>query len=194
MKNIKLKFKRLISFILAGVLISGVAYAAISNKIFMIGASFTTSNIEIRFLKNLSLGSSQENLTSEIQGVTFDNIYNYWTSDYLVKLTNNSASSVKVSSYANYSTAEDPASLRYSLFVELFPWNDKNSNGLVDEGELDTALGKKNFVKWKTEGFDLGNFDSKVIKAYVLRFSAEGITDTKIGQTGKFDFEFGVMQ
>lgn len=160
----------------------------------MRGASFTTSNIEIRFLKDLSLGVSPENLTSEIQGLTFDSIYNYWTSDYLVKLTNNSSNPVKVSSYSNYSTVDDPASLRYSLFVEMFPWNDVNSNGIVEEGELDTALGKKNFVKWKTEGFDLGNFESKVIKSYLLRFSAEGITDTKVGQTGKFDFEFGVMQ
>ena len=45
MKNAKNKLKRLLSFILAGIFISGVAYAAISNKIFMKGALFATATV-----------------------------------------------------------------------------------------------------------------------------------------------------
>lgn len=194
MKNAKNKLKRLLSFILAGIFISGVAYAAISNKIFMKGALFTTATMEIKFLKDISAGNISENLVTELTGVSFDNIYNYWTTDYLVKLVNVSYNNVNISSYSNYTTAEDPASLRYSLFVEIFNWNDLNSNGVVDEGELSESLGKKSFVKWKTEGFSLGVFEPGVVKSYVLRFSAENLTDTKVGQSGKFDFEFGIMQ
>jgi len=194
MKNVKNKFKRFLSFILAGIFISGVAYAAISNKIFMKGALFTTANVEIKFLRDLSKTSKVDNLATELTGVSFDNIYNYWTTDYLVKLTNTSGSNVNVSSYSNYITADDPASLRYSLFVELIKWNDLNSNGVVDEGEMQESLGKKSFVKWKTEGFNLGTFETDKIYSYILRFSAENLTDSKIGQSGKFDFEFGIMQ
>lgn len=194
MKNAKNKIKRLLSFILAGIFISGVAYAAISSKIFMKGALFTTANVEIKFLKDITGGTQPDNLVTELTGVSFDNIYNYWSTDYQVKLINVSAKSVKISSYSNYLTAEDPASLRYSLFVEIIKWNDANSNGIVDEGELQESIGKKSFVKWKTEGFDLGMFDPGKVNSYILRFSAESLTEAKIGQSGKFDFEFGIMQ
>jgi len=194
MKNAKNKIKRLLSFILAGIFISGVAYAAISSKIFMKGALFTTAKVEIKFLKDITGNSSSENLVSELTGVSFDNIYNYWSTDYQVKLINISSNNVRVNSYSNYLTAEDPASLRYSLFVEIFKWNDLNSDGIVDEGELQESFGKKSFVKWKTEGFDLGTFEPGKINSYVLRFSAENLTEAKIGQSGKFDFEFGIMQ
>lgn len=194
MKNAKAKFKRILSFLLAGVLISGVAYAAISSKIFMKGALFTTANVELKFLRDHSGGNTQDNLVSEIEGVSFDNIYNYWSTDYLVKLVNISARDTKIVSYSNYITAEDPASLRYSLFVEILNWNDSNNNGVVDEGEIGESLGRKNFVKWKTEGFDLGIFPQNNVKSFILRFSAENLTDAKIGQSGKFDFEFGIVE
>lgn len=159
----------------------------------MKGISFKTSNVELKFLKDISLGSLPENLTSEISGVTFEGILNGWSTDYLVKINNTSANQLQIKSFANYSTSEDPASLRYSLFVEILPWYDSNSNGYVDEGELGTSLGIKNFVKWKTEGFDLGNFESGKTYGYLLRFTADGITDSKQGQSGNFDFEFGVL-
>ena len=160
----------------------------------MKGTLFTTSVIEIRFLKDLAGNTETTNLTSEILGVQFDNIMNYWNQDYPVKIYNVSNNSLVLKSNANYTTALDPDSLRYSLFVEFFPWTDENNNGVVDEGELGEPIGKKNFVKWKTEGFDLGNIDKGQVLSYVLRFSAEGITDTKMGKTGQFDFEFSIIQ
>ncbi len=195
MVNIKVKnrLKRLISFLLAGVLVSGVAFAALSNKVSLKGFTFKTSTVELKFLKNLSIEANSENLTSEISGVSFDSITNGWASDYLVKLHNQSPNSLKIKSFANYTTAEDPASLRYSLFVELYPWQDLNNNGLVEEGELKESLGIKNFVKWKTEGFDLGSFESNKTYGFLLRFTADNITDTKQGKSGNFDFEFGVL-
>jgi hypothetical protein len=191
--KVKTKLRRIISFLLAGVLVSGVAFAALSNKVLMKGVAFKTSTVELKFFKDLTLGSSSENLTSEITGVSFDNIINGWSSDYLVKIHNTSANSLQIKSFANYTTSEDPASLRYSLFVEMLPWNDLNINGLVDDGELGTSLGVKNFVKWKTEGFDLGSLGSNKTFGYLLRFTADGITDSKQGQSGNFDFEFGVL-
>jgi hypothetical protein len=191
--KIKTKLRRLISFLLAGVLISGVAFAALSNKILMKGISFKTSTVELKFLKDHTLGSVNENLTSEISGVSFEGIVNGWSTEYLVKIHNTSQNSLQIKSFSNYTTAEDPASLRYSLFVELIPWDDKNSNGLIEDGELGTSLGLKNFVKWKTEGFDLGSMESNKTYGYLMRFSAEGITDSKQGQSGIFDFEFGVL-
>lgn len=194
MNNIKTKVRRILSFILAGVLVSGVAYAAISNKVFMKGATFTTTNIEIKFIKDNTNNTDVSNLVSEIQGVSFDNIYNYWTQDYPVKILNTSSNTLKIVSYANYTTAEDPANLRYSLFVEVFDWNDENNDGQLTDNEIGKSYGKKNFVKWKTEGFDLGELGVIAIRPLVLRFSAENLTESKIGQTGRFDFEFGVMQ
>ena len=178
---------------LAGVLISGVAFAALSNKVLLKGFAFKTATVELKFLKDLSIGSFSENLTSEISGVSFDGISNGWATDYLVKIHNTSSNSLQVKSFANYTTAEDPASLRYSLYVEVFPWNDINNNGVLDEGELGTSYGVKNFVKWKTEGFSLGDFETNKTYGYVLRFTADGITDSKQGQSGNFDFEFGVL-
>lgn len=160
----------------------------------MKGITFKTSTVELKFLKDISLSSNSENFTSELSGVSFDGILNGWSSDYLVKIHNTSINNLQIKSFANYTTSEDPASLRYSLYVEIFPWNDLNSNGLLDEGELGTSLGVKNFVKWKTEGFDLGSFESDKTYGYLLRFTADGITDTKQGQAGNFDFEFGVME
>jgi len=192
--NIKNKVRRIISFLLAGVFIGGLSYAAITSKLFMKGAMFTTSVIEIRFLKDLAGNTDTANLTSEILGLQFDNIMNYWTQDYPVKIYNVSKNSLVLKSNANYTTSLDPDSLRYSLFVEFFPWNDINNNGVVDEGELGEVVGKKNFVKWKTEGFDLGNIGVGEVRSYVLRFSADGITDTKMGKTGQFDFEFSIIQ
>ncbi len=178
---------------LAGVLVSGVAFAALSNKVLMKGVAFKTSTVELKFLKSLTGGNSSDNLTSEISGVSFDGIVNGWTTDYLVKINNSSQNSLQVKSFANYATSDDPASLRYSLYVELFPWNDLNNNGTIDENEIGTSLGIKNFVKWKTEGFDLGSFESAKTYGYLLRFTADEITDSKQGQSGSFDFEFGVL-
>jgi len=192
--KVKAKIRRIISFLLAGVLVGGVAFAALSNKVTMKGITFKTSTVELKFLKDISLSSNSENFTSELSGVSFDGILNGWSSDYLVKIHNTSINNLQIKSFANYTTSEDPASLRYSLYVEIFPWNDLNSNGLLDEGELGTSLGVKNFVKWKTEGFDLGSFESDKTYGYLLRFTADGITDTKQGQAGNFDFEFGVME
>lgn len=191
--KIKLKLKRLISFLLAGILIGGVAYAAVSGKILMKGAIFKTTVIELKFLRDLSGQNLAENQTSEINGVSFDQIVNGWSYDYLVKLSNTSSTSLNVSSFSNYQTDQDPADLRYSLFVEILPWNDINNNGILEENELGTSLGKKSFVKWKTEGFNLGNFEANKVYGYVLRFSAGDLTDSKQGKSGTFDFEFGIM-
>jgi hypothetical protein len=191
--KINTKLRRLISFLVAGLFIGGVALAALSNKVLLKGAMFTTSTVELKFLRNLSSNVENENLTSELSGISFDGITNDWITTYPVKLVNKSGSSMNVSSYANYTTANDPASLRYSLNVEIFKWNDSNNNGVLDEGELGDSLGRKTFVKWKTEGFALGSFEPNVVQSYVLQFTAESITDSKQGATGSFDFEFGVM-
>jgi hypothetical protein len=192
--KIKLKLRRLISYLLAGVLVGGVAYAAISNKIFMKGTSFSTSTVQLKFLKNLSQDLSTANLTSELIGISFEGILNGWQQDYPVKITNTSTKNMNVWTYANYQTDQDPASLRYSLYVELLPWNDLNNDGVVDSGEEGASLGKKSFVKWKTEGFDLGSLEGNKAYGYILRFSSLDITDAKQGASGIFDFEFGVLQ
>lgn len=191
--KISTKLRRLISFLVAGLFIGGVALAALSNKVLLKGAVFTTSTVELKFLRNLSSNVENENLTSELSGISFDGITSDWVNNYPVKLVNKSGSSMNVSSYANYATANDPASLRYSLNVEIFKWNDLNNNGVLDDGELGDSLGRKTFVKWKTEGFTLGSFQPGIIQSYVLQFTAENITDSKQGATGSFDFEFGVM-
>jgi hypothetical protein len=76
------------------------------------------------------------------------------------------------------------------LTVEPFEWSDLNANGAVEEDELGASFGKKTIVKWKTEGFSLGEITQGALKGFAFKFYGEGITDAKQGKTGIFDFEF----
>lgn len=171
----------------------GAAYAAFSGRSRILGTSVSVGSADIRLLADVSGGLAESNLVTEKSGPVLSGIYPNWASDYLVKLYNNSPGTLSIRTNANYATDQDPAELRQLLFVQFFPWDDSNSNGLVDTGELGSPLERKTIVKWKTEGFDLGTIESGQVMGYVLRFSTDSISDTKQGASGIFDFEFNSL-
>ncbi len=175
--------------ILLGVSMS-VGYAAFMDKGKILGSTFSVGSSDLKLLKDLSLGVGGTNLTDEMQGPSFTNISANWTQDYLVKLYNNATGTLVLTTNAYYETVNDPDDLRSIIFVEPFVWND-NGNGVVDAGELGTSYGRKTVVKWKTEGFTLGQLEQGGIKGLVLRFSTDAVSETKQGKSGSFDFEFG---
>jgi hypothetical protein len=98
---------------------------------------------------------------------------------------------LNIFSTAYYETANDPNELRQVIYCEIYDWNDANSNGIVDNGELGTSYGMKQLIKWKTEGLSIGQIAMGEAKGYVLRFTTtSSFSPTLQGKTGIFDFEF----
>lgn len=171
-------------------LTAGATYAVLTDKAKILGASFSVGSADIRLLSDVTGGVDPANLVDEMPGPSFEGVGPYWSKDYLVKIYNNSATAVALTTNAYYETVNDPAELRQIIFVEPFGWADADSDGVVDAGELGASLGRKTIVKWKTEGFDLGTLDSGVVKSLVLRLSTDSVAESKFGATALFNFEF----
>ncbi len=175
-------------------LVAGVTYAAFTDKGKVLGSTFSAGSADIKFLSDVTLGVDSSNLTDELTGPNFSNISSTWTQDYLMKIVNNGTSNLGIVTNANYETVNDPKDLRSDIQVEIFPWTDSNSNGIVDTGEVGTSIGKKTIIKWKTEGFDLGVLNAGQQKPLILRFTAPTLGDDQQGAIGVFDFEFEAIQ
>ncbi len=173
--------------------VAGVTYAAFSDKGNVLGSTFSVGSADIKLLNDITQGLGEGNLVEEKAGPNFNNISPFWTKDYLMKIYNNAATQISLSSNSNYETANDPMELRQIIFVEPFEWNDNNSDGVLDAGELGTSYGRKTIVKWKTEGFNLGSVDAGAVKSLVLRFSTDAVSDTKQGASALFDFQFSSL-
>lgn len=173
--------------------LASVTYAAFSGKSKILGTSVSVGSADIKLLKEVDSGVSADNLVAEMPGPVLSSIYPGWSFDYLVKVYNNSATSLSLTTNANYTTDNDPAELRQLIYVQPIPWQDANNNGHPDSDELGVPMDRKTIVKWKTEGFNLGTIDSGDVNGYVLRFSTDSIPDTKQGATAKFDFEFNSL-
>lgn len=172
-------------------LIIGVTYASFTDEAKILGATFSVGSADLKLLEDVAGGVDSENLVDEMAGPTFSDVGPYWNKDYSVKLYNNSLSEVFLTTNAFYETANDLDNLRQEIFVEPFEWDDLDSDGVVDEGELaETSLGEKTIVKWKTEGIEIGNLATGDVKGLVLRFTTDTIPDSKQGASALFDFEF----
>jgi len=182
------------SIAVASGLIVGVTYAAFTDKGKVLGSIFSAGSSDIKFLSNVTLGTDSSNLTDELTGPSFSNISPTWTQDYLLKIFNNGTSNLGLTTRAYYETANDPKDLRSDIQVEIFLWNDSNSNGIVDSGEEGLSIGKKTIIKWKTEGFDLGELTPGQQLPLILRFTAPTLGDDQQGATAVFDFEFNAIQ
>jgi len=172
----------------------GVAYAGFSDKGKVLGSSFSIGNADIKLLSNLTQGVETNNLVDEIPGPAFTNIGQNWLKDYLIKLYNNGTYKMSVVSHSYYETANDPDDLRQYIFAEIFPWDDVNNDGLVTGDEIGASVGKKTIIKWKTEGFSLGEFDPGEVLGFIVRFSTETLSDTKQGKQALYDFEFDSIE
>lgn len=175
-------------------LIAGITYAAFSDKAKVLGSSFSVGSANLMFLESLSMGTDPSNYKDELPGPTFTNIGPGWTQDYLVKLISMASSKITISTNAFYETVNDPDDLRSDINVEIIKWYDTNQNGIVDEGEEGPVVGKKTIIKWKTEGFTLGDLYYGQVMELILRFSAPTISALKQGASAVFDFEFNSIQ
>lgn len=184
------KVKVVIPLIILFVLMIGIAYGAFMDKGKILGSSFSMGSADLKFLSNLTLGAIQTNLVDEKQGPQFTNIGPNWSKDYYTKIYNNATEDLILTSNAYYETANDLDDLRSIIFVEIFNWNDDN-DGVFEEGELGTTYGRKTIIKWKTEGFTLGQLGTGAIKSLMLKFSTDSVAESKQGKSGTFDFEFG---
>lgn len=187
--------------ILAVVITAGVATkAAFEDKGVVKGATFSVGNADVKLLDDLRGGVESSNLLDQKPGPVFANLFPGWADDYLVKIYNNGTLAMNVVSQSNYSTADDPGSLREYILAEVFNWNDANSNGVAESEEVSqTSIAKKSIIKWKSEGIDLGRFDAGELRGFLIRFSADTVSSTKQGLEAKYDFEFagttdGVIQ
>lgn len=171
----------------------GVTYAAFTDKSKFTGSTFSVGSADIKLLNNVALGIDPSNLVEEKSGPGFENIEPYWFADYYVKIYNNATTNLLITTNANYETANDPAELRQVIYVEPFLWNDLNGDGDPEENEEGPSLGRKTIVKWKTEGFDLGEVNRGEVRGLILRFSTDAISDLKQGSSAIFDFEFNAV-
>lgn len=171
----------------------GTTWAAFTDKAKILGSMFSVGSADIKLLAIIGGGIDSSNLVDEKTGPEFADISSNWIEDYPLQIYNNATGDVHLASNANYTTANDPEELRQLIFVEPIEWNDANSNGVVEDGELGVSLGRKSIVKWKTEGFDLGVLSPGQVKSMIFRFSTDAISDTKQGASALFDFEFDAI-
>ncbi|MBI2414933.1 hypothetical protein HYV31_03830 [candidate division WWE3 bacterium] len=179
----------ILGFLLVVAGATGGAYAAFSDKNEVKGVTISVGSADIKLLQDLAGDLSSTNLVDTMQGPSFANISQTWTADFPLKVYNNATSSIDLFSTAFYETANDPADLRSSIYVEPIDWVDSDGNGNPDPTELGTNYGKKTIVKWKTEGFDFGSMTTGEVRGLVLRFSTQDLSTTKQGATATFDFE-----
>lgn len=184
------QIKTLIIVSLLVVATAGLTYAAFGDRGKVLGSKFSVGSADIKLLLDNAGGTVPQNLMESLPGPEFTNVTPDWSADYQIKIFNSGTSPVILTTNADYLTANDPDELRSVIFVEPMAWNDENNNGLVDTGEIGESLGKKSIVKWKTEGYEIGEINAGEIKGLILRFSTEALSETKQGTTAVFDFIF----
>jgi len=165
-----------------------VVFAAFQTQGQVKGTSFTAGSAEILFYDNLALTPSETNLVNEKSFSPFDLIGPNWSDTRLVKIYNKGTENLKLTFVAELS-GED-SSLSDNLNVEVFNWNDSNSNGVLDEDELGDSFGTKTLKQWQTESYDLGTFDTETTKSFALKFSVGDITDELQKANVTYNFVF----
>jgi predicted ribosomally synthesized peptide with SipW-like signal peptide len=182
------------SLILISGLVVGVTYAAFTDKSNVLGATFTVGSVNLQFLSDVTNETDPALYVDELPGPSFTGLTTLWNTYYVLKLVNIGTSKVSLSSHANYETANDPKDLRSDIIVEVLTWEETTPGEMPNENSTLVSLGKKSITKWKTEGIDIGEYDSGKVIPLILRFTAPTLTDTQQGSTGIFDFEFDAIE
>jgi hypothetical protein len=126
----------------------------------------------------------------EISGVSFDGITKNWTSTYKVKMR--ADKECEVMSFCQYETKKDPANLRYYLHSRIIVRDLDFPGELTEKTILETN--KISFTKWKSQGHKLGKFLAGKVYEVEIIFSTNEMPRIAIGQSGAFDFEFGIIE
>lgn len=168
----------------------GIAYAAFSDRGDVQGTTISVGSADLKILDDLGGNVDPSNLLDEKGGPSYQNIGSDWSIEYPIQLFNNGTGQISLFSTADYETANDPQDLREEVEVEIFAWDDLNSDGNQTPDEIGTSFGKKTIVKWKTEGFDLGNMDTGEVRGFIIEFSTTELPDSYQGASLMFDFGF----
>lgn len=156
---------------IAGLIVS----AAFQTKGQVKGTSFTAGSAEILFYSDLSKSSDSSNLISEKSFSPFELIGPNWEDTRLVKIYNKGTENLKLTFGAEVVGTD--STLSQNLNIEVFKWNDTNSNGILDDDELGGSSGKKTLKQWQTSSYDLDTFETKTTKSFALKFSVGDLTD-----------------
>jgi len=152
------------------------------------GTSFIAGSAEIVFYSDISGTSADTNLVTEKSFSPFELIGPNWTDIRLVKLYNKGTENLKLTFIAELSGTD--STLSDNLNVEVYNWNDSNSDGVLDDEELGSSLGVKTLKAWQTSSYDLGTFQSETTKQLVLKFSVGNITDELQKSNVTYNFVF----
>ena len=189
-------------------IISGATQAAFTSTSTNPGNTFTTGTAELKLLNTLTYGTFDPDTNKffmtdtectgvcedSVPGVTFSNIYPGWTGESLVKVVNTGSLNLILSSVASQTGGS--TELSNWITVELYGWNDANSNGVVDPGEQQAAYGTGpvTLTEWFAASpfTDLGQIDgSYEVRGFIFRFAVDpGIPGTFQGSSMSADFTF----
>ncbi len=173
-----MKNKIFLSWFVGGVFlgIAGLmAVAAFQTQGQVKGTSFTAGSAEILFYSDLSGTSDSNNLLAEKSFSPFELIGPNWTDTRLIKIYNKGTENLKLTLSSEVVGTDNI--LSESLNIEVFNWNDANSNGVLDDGETGDSFGAKTLKQWQTSSYDLSTFESQTTKSFALKFSTGDLTD-----------------
>lgn len=152
------------------------------------GTSFTAGSAEILFYSNLSGTSDSDNLLSEKSFSPFELIGPNWSDNRLVKIYNKGSENLKLTFVAEVVGTD--STLSDNMNIEVLNWEDTNSDGVLDDGELGSSFGTKTLKQWQTSSYDLGMFESETSKFFVLQFSVGDLTDELQKSNVTYNFIF----
>ncbi len=161
----------------------------VAGTTFSVGDGGTTeepANTALKVLADASQTATESNLVDTIQGPSFEGITEEWSDQFSVKVYNKGDSTLDLVSKVDY--ISDPDVLRDDIYVEVLAWNDNNSNGIVDEGELGESYGYDTILRMRNDTFNLGSIEPEETRGFVMKFDGTGISETNNGMQATYDF------
>lgn len=190
----KRKYIFALAFTVLAAFAGGYTYAMFTDRAEFSNTLVSVGSADLKLYEDMGKSASEPgNLVDSLPSPSLLDVTPSFEQDYLVKLYNNSTKASLLESHADYITAEDPEDLRRYITVEIYEWNDNNTNGILEGDELGTSMGSMNVIDWKSDGFSLNLIEPKSTRSFVLRFTAPEIPETKMGKTGMFSFEFSTV-
>lgn len=193
MKNI---LKSLVVITTVAALVTTNTMAAFTARATIHNSTFSTGTASLKFLNDLSIDNPatdpgfQANLSAGIPtGPVFNNIIPNWTMDYSLKLYN--AGTINLIASALGVFVSDTSDLRTQVYVQALAWNDVDSDGVVDVGEVGSSYGAPMTLEdWRTNAITFGQINTNTVMPIILRFSTGDLDGIYQGQNTVFDFQF----
>jgi len=155
--------------------------------------SFITGNADLQVWDaNYTAGVWEE----WIDAPTFEDIYPEWEQNYSLAVRNNGTVNLKLSLTKEWKGGwalwKDPQGLRNHIWVEVWKFNDDNSNRHWDSGEdFGGSLGKKSLGALSDGNpINLGEMDADSHQWYLFRFTTDGLVGLENATLQRYTFVF----